>query len=79
MRAYTRFADFQAQTASAMRKKRDLPADRPIVLVAATRANRGAVAEAAAVAAGSFSLSTKATLLGLSEGRDPGADAILFL
>ena len=77
--AYTRFVDFQAQTASAMRKKRDLPADRLIILVGATRANRRAVAEAAAVAPGSFALSARPTLSALAEGKDPGTDSILFL
>lgn len=77
--AYTRFVDFQAQTASAARKKRDLPADRLLVLVAATRANRVAVAEAASVAAGAFSLSTRATLRALAEATDPETDALLFL
>lgn len=77
--AYTRFADYQSQTASAARKKRDLGADRLIVLVGATHANRGALAEAAAVADGSFPMRTKATLAALNEGRDPGADAIVFL
>ena len=77
--AYTRFADYQAQTASAMRKKRDLPADRLIILVAATRANRTAVDEAAGVAAGSYSLAPRSTLRALLEGTDPGTDSILFL
>lgn len=77
--AYTRFADFQAQTASAMRKKRDLPADRVVILVAATRANRNAVAEAAAVAAGSYSLASRVTLRALADGTDPETDSILFL
>jgi transcriptional regulator with XRE-family HTH domain len=77
--AFTRFADYQAQTASAARKKRDVGADRLILLVSATHANRKAVTEAAVVAAGSFSLSTKAVLRALSEGRDPATDAIVFL
>lgn len=77
--AFTRLSDYQAQTASAMRKKRDLGLDRLILLIGATHANRNAVAEAASVAAGSFILSTKAVLSALADGRDPGADAIIFL
>lgn len=77
--AFTRLSDYQAQTSAAARKKRDLAADRLILLVAATRANRGAVAEAAAVADGSFPMQTKAAVAALSDGRDPGADAIVFL
>lgn len=77
--AFTRLSDWQGQTSAAARKKRDLGADRLILLVAATHANRRAAAEAAAVADGSFPLGTKATLAALAEGRDPGADAIVFL
>ena len=77
--AYTRLSDWQAQTASAARKKRDLEADRLIILLAATHANRRAAWEAASVARGSFPLRTKETLAALAEGRDPGADAIVFL
>ena len=77
--AHTRFSDYQAQTASAARKKRDLGADRLILLIGATHANRRAIAEAAAISDGSFPLHTKAALAALSEGRDPGADAIVLL
>jgi transcriptional regulator with XRE-family HTH domain len=78
--AYTRLADWQAQTAAAARKKRDLGADRLILLLAATHANRAAAAEAGPVAVdGTFPLRTKATLAALGEGRDPGGDAIVFL
>jgi transcriptional regulator with XRE-family HTH domain len=77
--AFTAFVDFQAQAASATRKKRDAGANRLILLVAATHANRKAVAESAAVAAGAFSLSTKAVLRALSEGRDPRTDALVIL
>jgi transcriptional regulator with XRE-family HTH domain len=77
--AHTRLSDWQAQSASAARKKRDLEANRLILLIAATHANRRAVAEAAPVAAGSFPLATKATMAALADGRDPGGDAIVFL
>lgn len=77
--AYTRLADWQAQSASAARKKRDLHADRLILLLAATHANRKAVSEAQPVTTGSFPLTTKAAMAALAEGRDPGADAIVFL
>lgn len=77
--AFTRLADYQAQTATAGRKRRDLGAHRLILLLAATHANRRAVALADVVAEASFPMRTKATLAALSEGRDPGADAILFL
>lgn len=77
--AYTRFADFQAQTARAAQKKRDLGADRLVLLLGATRANRSAAGEARAVAGGSFPIGTRRTLSALADGRDPGADAIVFL
>ncbi len=77
--AFTRLADWQAQTAAAARKKRDLDADRLVILLAATHANRRAAAEADAVRTGSFPLSTKATLTALANGNDPGADAIVLL
>lgn len=77
--AFTRFSDYQAQTSSAARKKRDLNTDRLILLLAATHANRSAVAEAAAVSDGSFPLRTRAVLAALATGQDPGADGIVFL
>jgi transcriptional regulator with XRE-family HTH domain len=77
--AFTRLSDFQAQSAAAARKKRDLPADRLILLVAATRANRHALAEAESVAWGSFPVSPRRALRALAEGRDPQGDAIVLL
>lgn len=77
--AYTRLSDWQRQTSGAARKKRDLAADRLIILLAATHANRRAAAEAAAVSGGSFPLGTKEVLAALAQGRDPGADGIVFL
>lgn len=77
--AYTRLSDFQAQTASAARKKRDLGADRLILLLAATHANRRAAGEASGVSDGSFPLRTRAVLAAMADGRDPGDDAIVFL
>lgn len=77
--AYTRLSDWQAQSAAAARKKRDLGADRLILLVAATHANRDAAAGAARVSDGSFPLRTKTVFAALAAGRDPGADAIAFI
>lgn len=77
--AYTRLSDWQAQTSSAARKKRDLGADRLVLLVAATHANRRAVAEADDVSSGSFPVRTKATLAALATGADPGADCLVLL
>jgi hypothetical protein len=77
--AYTRLSDWQGQSSAAALKQRDLGADRLIMLVAATHANRRAIAEADAVTDGSFPLRTKAALEALASGLDPGADAIVFL
>ena len=77
--AHTRFTDWQSQSAAAARKKRDLGATRLVLLIAATHANGRALAEADAVADGSFPLRTRAALGALAIGRDPGADAIVFL
>jgi len=77
--AYARLSNFQAQTASAARKKRDLGTERLILLLAATHANRRAAAEASGVSDGSFPLRTRAVLAAMADGRDPGDDAIVFL
>lgn len=77
--AFTQLADWQAQTAAAARKKRDLGADRLILLLAATHSNRRALAEAGPVADGSFPLRTREALRALAEGRAINADAIVFL
>jgi len=69
----------QAQTASAARKKRDLRVDRLVILVAATHANRRALAEAEAISSGSFPMRTKAALSALATGSDPGADCLVVL
>jgi anaerobic glycerol-3-phosphate dehydrogenase len=77
--AITRLADFQAQTRAATLKKRDLAADRLILLVAATHANRHALAEASGAIGDSFPLGSRAALHALSQGHDPGADAIVLV
>jgi transcriptional regulator with XRE-family HTH domain len=77
--AHTRLSDYQAQVRSARRKQADLGATRLLLLLAATHANRRAVREAGVVARDSFPLGTRASLTALAEGRDPGADGILFL
>ena len=77
--AYTRLSDYQAQVRSARRKQADLGVTRLVLLLAATHANRRAIRDAGIVARDSFPLGTRATLAALAEGRDPGADAIVFL
>lgn len=77
--AITRLADFQAQSRSALAKKRDLGADRLVLLIADTRANRRALREAADIAIGSFPLNTAQVLRAMEAGEDPGADGIVVL
>jgi transcriptional regulator with XRE-family HTH domain len=77
--AITRFADAQAQARAAQLKKRDLGADRLILLLAATAANRRALREAGPDFAAAFPMTTSATLRALAHGEDPGADAIVVL
>ncbi len=75
----TRLADFQAQLRTAHRKQRDLGADRLVFVIAATKTNRRALADAGAVVREGFPLSTKATLRALSAGVDPGADGLVLI
>jgi hypothetical protein len=77
--AITRLADLEAQSRAGMLKKRDLAANRLILVLSATRANRRALAEAADVVRASFPLGTRTIMQRLSEGRDPGSDAIVLL
>ena len=77
--AITRFADAQAQARAAQLKKRDLGADRLILLLAATAANRRALREAGPDFAAAFPMATPATLRALANAQDPGADAIVVL
>jgi hypothetical protein len=77
--AITRLADFQAQSRAALAKKRDLKADRLILLIADTRANRRALAAVADLASASFPLGAREMLRALEAGVDPGADGIVVL
>ena len=77
--AITRLIDFQAQSRAALAKKRDLRADRLIMLVAATRANRRGLRETAEITSGSFPLRTDEILRALQAGEDPGGDGIVVL
>lgn len=76
---WTRLADVQAQTRAALLKQRDLSADRVLVVLAATHANRDALRAADPSSVASFPMRTRAILESLAAGRDPGANGILFL
>lgn len=77
--AYRRLADFQAQSRSATLKRRDLGADRLLLLIEDTHANRRALREAGTLASRSFPISARAMLAALAAGRDPGGDGIVLL
>lgn len=75
----TRLADLQAQVRAVQLKARDLGATRLILVVAATHANRRALAGARGTLVGSFELDSRRLLAELAGGRDPGRDGIILL
>jgi transcriptional regulator with XRE-family HTH domain len=77
--AIRRFVDAQAQVRAARLKQRDLGADRLLLLVEATRANRLAIRAAAPELERSFPVQPRAVIAALAAGRDPGGDGILLL
>ena len=76
--AETRLYDLQAMERRIHLKQRDLGVRRLILLVADTRHNR-AVLDAHPELLERFSVSTRACLLALRDGRDLGGDAIVLL
>lgn len=76
---WTRLADVQAQTRAALLKARDLHADRSVIVIAATRANRHALRAADPAGLASFPLGTRAVLRALAAGRDLGGNGIVLL
>jgi transcriptional regulator with XRE-family HTH domain len=77
--AFTRLVDYQAQVRAAQLKRRDLGADRLLVLVAGTSSNRRAVRDAGRLAQLSVPVGTRRALAALADGRDPGGDALVVL
>jgi hypothetical protein len=77
--AFTRLADAQAQFRAGLLKARDMQIGRVIIVLAATHANRRALAAASDVVAAEFPLGTRAVLKALCEGRDPGANGIVVI
>lgn len=76
---FSRVADAQAQLRAVHIKARDMEIERIVVVVAASHANRRALAEASHVLAADFPLETRATLAALAEGQDPGANGVVLL
>jgi transcriptional regulator with XRE-family HTH domain len=75
----TRLRDLQAQLRAAQLKQRDIGADRLIVVLAGTHANRVALAEARASLLATFDLDSRRVLGLLTAGQDPGSDAVIVL
>ena len=76
--AETRIDDVQALERRVNAKQRDLGTGRVILVVGDTRHNRTIVATNPSVRA-RFPVSTRACLVALATGRDPGGDALVFL
>jgi hypothetical protein len=75
----TRFYDCQVQLRGAHLKQRDGGFERLIIVVMSTHANRRAVAAVADVVATTFPLGTRAVMAALEQGRDPGANGLVFI
>ena len=74
----TRLSDVQAQLRAARLKARDIGATRLVVAVAATRANRRALAEARGSLLGSFELDARLVMAALARGQQPERDALIL-
>ena len=75
----SRLRDVQAQVRRLTLKQADADEARLILVIAATHANRRAVAEAGGALEASFPLGTRAILAALRAGNDPGGNGIVFL
>jgi transcriptional regulator with XRE-family HTH domain len=77
--AITRFVDVQAQVRPARAKQRDIGADRLILLISATHANRRTLHAAGPIIRETFPISTRHALVALARGRDPGGNCLILL
>jgi transcriptional regulator with XRE-family HTH domain len=75
----TRLADVQAQLRAASIKARDFGANRLIIVLAGTHANRRALDAALGSLPGSFAVDTRRVMADLAAGRDPRLNAIVLL
>jgi transcriptional regulator with XRE-family HTH domain len=76
---FTRLRDVQAQIRPVMQKQRDSGVDRLLLVFKDTHANRRAVREAGPALRAAFPMQGRLLIAALREGRDPGANGILFL
>jgi transcriptional regulator with XRE-family HTH domain len=77
--AETRLRDVQAVDRRVMLKLRDSGFDRAVLLVAATRSNRLALAAAGDALLANFPISTRPALRALAAGVDPGGNCLIVL
>ena len=77
--AITRLADLQGQTRSGRAKQRDLRADRLILLVKGSHANRRVLKAAGHIVTDAFPVGTRHALRALAAGQDPGGDCLVLL
>lgn len=75
----TRLADLQAQIRAAQLKAQAIGATRLVLVIAATRANRAALAAVRSSLVAAFDLDSRRVVSELAAGRDPGRDAIVLL
>lgn len=75
----SRLRDVQAQIRPLLSKQHDSGVRRLILVVAATHANRRAVAEAGPALRVAFPLGSRTVLAAIRAGRDPGANGLVLL
>jgi transcriptional regulator with XRE-family HTH domain len=75
----TRFADVQGQTRGFRAKQRDIGADRLIVVVKGSRANRRMLHEVGPALRDAFPIGTREAMAALAAGQDPGGDCLVIL
>jgi transcriptional regulator with XRE-family HTH domain len=77
--AWSRVRDVQSQARASLRKQLDGGVDRLILVFGDTEANRRAVREAGDALRRAFPLSTRQVLEAVRQGRDPGANGMIFI
>jgi transcriptional regulator with XRE-family HTH domain len=77
--AVTRFADVQSQSRTGLAKQRDIGADRLILVVKGSHANRRVLNAAGPIIADYFPIPGRDALRALAAGRDPGGDSLVVI
>lgn len=75
----TRLRDLQAQIRAAQLKQRDIGADRLLLVIAGSHANRLALSAVRPTMLATFDTDTRRVLAALAAGADPGRDAVIVL